>query len=187
MMPKKSHAKCHIYISSICCAFYSNLSNASHRTGPAVSRGEIINNKRNREINNFLHFQWMYYERLLLLWLHGVSVNQINIAQWKFMLLFHNFRKLKSQPEEILPIFVKGAVLQSLNQVFGEIGGQTEFDLLTFDESRQKGVIRVPTKFAVKTRAALTFISEFQGIPASFQVNHTANSLPIIANEFAEI
>lgn len=103
------------------------------------------------------------------------------------MLIIEISRKLKNQPEEILPIFVKGAVTQSLNQVFGEIGGQTDFDLLTFDESRQKGVIRVATKFAVKTRAALTFISEFQGIPASFQVNNTANSLPVIANEFAEI
>lgn len=81
---------------------------------------------------------------------------------------------------------MKGAIAQSLSQVFGEIGGQTDFDLLTFDESSKKGVIRVASKFAVKTRAALTLIAEFQGIPANFQVNNTANSLPTLANTFIE-
>lgn len=82
---------------------------------------------------------------------------------------------------------MKGAIAQSLSEIFGEIGGQTDFDLLTFDESSCKGVIRVAAKFAVKTRAALTLIAEFQGIPASFQVHSVASTLPTLANTFVQV
>jgi RNase P/RNase MRP subunit POP5 len=97
------------------------------------------------------------------------------------------YSKLKSQPEEILPIFIQGAIYQSLNQVFGEIGGQTDFELLSFDENRLRGVIKVAYKYTVKTRAALTLISKFQGTPAIFQVNKVANCLPYLASSFLEV
>lgn len=84
-------------------------------------------------------------------------------------------------------MFVKGAIVQSLKTVFGEIGGQTELDLLTFDEERQKGILRVPVDFFVKTQAALTFIAEFQGIPAIFQVNKTSPQLVALTESYIEI
>lgn len=90
-----------------------------------------------------------------------------------------HFRKLKKRPEEeIYSAFLKGAVIQSLTSIFGEIGGQTEVDLLAYDESKQEGIFRVPKNFAVKTRAALTLISQFQGIPAIFQVRGSSTLLP---------
>jgi ribonuclease P protein subunit RPP14 len=104
---------------------------------------------------------------------------------------FHNFprscSKSESRPEEFLPVFVKGAIVKSLKTVFGEIGGETELDLLTFDDERQKGIVRTSIDFAVKTRAALTLISEFQGIPATFQVNNASQQLLSLTETFLEI
>lgn len=101
---------------------------------------------------------------------------------------FHFSRKLQSRPEdELLPVFVKGAIVKSLKTVFGEIGGETELDLLKFDEARQKGILRVPIDFVVKTRAALTLIAEFQGIPAIFQVNNASPKLLSLTDSFIEI
>jgi ribonuclease P protein subunit RPP14 len=87
----------------------------------------------------------------------------------------------------LLPVFVKGAIVKSLKTVFGEIGGETDLDLLTFDDSRQKGILRVPIDFVVKTRAALTLISEFQGIPAIFQVNKSSPQLASLADSYIEL
>jgi ribonuclease P protein subunit RPP14 len=77
--------------------------------------------------------------------------------------------------------------VKSLKTVFGEIGGETELDLLTFDDERQKGIVRTSIDFAVKTRAALTLISEFQGIPATFQVNNASQQLLSLTETFLEI
>lgn len=110
----------------------------------------------------------------------------LNTADIIFVIVLHYYRKSESRPEEILPVFVKGAIVQSLKTVFGEIGGETELDLLTFDEERQKGVLRVPIDFVVKTRAALTLISEFQGIPANFRVNNASPQLASLADSFIE-
>jgi len=97
-------------------------------------------------------------------------------------------RKLKEAPKEsLLPAFIKGAIISSLTTVFGEIGGQTDVDLLTFDESKQKGILRVQSDFLVKVRAALTLISNFQGIPAIFQVNQSTQQLSSLTDSFIEI
>jgi RNase P/RNase MRP subunit POP5 len=96
-------------------------------------------------------------------------------------------RKFKKDPaREISCAFIKGAIIKSLVTIFGEIGGQREFDLLKFDDERKKGIIRVPADSAVKLCVALTFISEFQGTPAVFQVNQTTNNLPALVSTFVE-
>lgn len=101
--------------------------------------------------------------------------------------VYHFNSKLETKPEEFLPAFIKGAIIQSLATVFGEIGGQTELDLLAFDERRQKGLIRVPIRSEVKTKVALTLIAEFQGIPAIFQVNQSSTQLPHLTASFVDI
>jgi ribonuclease P protein subunit RPP14 len=99
-----------------------------------------------------------------------------------------NFRKLKDKPsEEILPIYIKGAIVKSLTQVFGEIGGLTTVDLLKFDQNRLRGILRIPFDFYVKTRAALTLIAEFQGSPAIFQVNKASQLLLSLIDSYLEI
>lgn len=67
--------------------------------------------------------------------------------------------------------------MKSLTTVFGEIGGQTELDLLSFDPDSQKGILRVPSNFLSKLEVALTLIADFQGIPAIFSINQATNNL----------
>lgn len=86
--------------------------------------------------------------------------------------MFFSFcRKLETQANAVLPVFVKGSIEQSLHRIFGEIGGHTTVDLLKFDEKRHRVILRVPENFYVKLRAALTLINSFQGIPCRFHVN----------------
>uniref|UniRef100_A0A2M4AWG7 Uncharacterized protein n=1 Tax=Anopheles triannulatus TaxID=58253 RepID=A0A2M4AWG7_9DIPT len=78
--------------------------------------------------------------------------------------------KLAQEPDQLLPIYVKASVEQSLQKVFGEIGGQTVVDLLKFDSKRRRLILRVPKDFYAKLRAAITLIGEFQGVPCHFLV-----------------
>jgi len=101
--------------------------------------------------------------------------------------IYLNFTIKLKDKTELIPAFVKGAIIKSLTTVFGELGGQTELDLLTFDETKLKGILRVPSNFEVKTRAALAFINSFQGVPAIFQVTHSSNQLPFLTDSFVEV
>lgn len=75
--------------------------------------------------------------------------------------------------------------MTSLTTIFGEIGGFTEINLLKFDENRKRGIFKASTDYEIKLRTALTLIKEYQGIPASFQVNRVSNQLPALI-EFIE-
>lgn len=96
------------------------------------------------------------------------------------------FRKFAKEPEDISPIFIKGALITSLNTVFGEIGGFAEVDLLKFDEKRRRGIVRILADYEIKLRTALTLIREFQGIPSSFQVHKVGYQLPSLIETFIE-
>ncbi|KAG4078188.1 hypothetical protein HA402_002240 [Bradysia odoriphaga] len=76
-----------------------------------------------------------------------------------------------SRPELLLPTYFKGKIDQSLQTVFGEIGGHTTVDILKFDQNNQRAILRVPSSYYVKLRAALTLISSFQEIPCCIKVN----------------
>lgn len=78
------------------------------------------------------------------------------------------------EAENLLPVYVKGCIEQSLHRVFGEIGAHTTVDVLKFDEKRRRLILRVPEQFYVKLRAALTLIDTFQGIPCYFHVQSTS-------------
>ncbi|XP_059610532.1 uncharacterized protein LOC132257580 [Phlebotomus argentipes] len=79
---------------------------------------------------------------------------------------------LKTIPREpILPVFLKGGIITSLEEVFGEIGGCTTVDVLKFNPETLKVILRVPKEDYVKVRTALTLIATFQGIPCRFHVN----------------
>lgn len=78
------------------------------------------------------------------------------------------------EAENLLPVYVKGCIEQSLHRVFGEIGGHTTVDVLKFDEKRRRLILRVPEQFYVKLRVALTLIDTFQGIPCYFHVQSTS-------------
>uniref|UniRef100_A0A182K2T4 Uncharacterized protein n=1 Tax=Anopheles christyi TaxID=43041 RepID=A0A182K2T4_9DIPT len=78
--------------------------------------------------------------------------------------------KLAGNPNQLSALYLKASIDKSLTKVFGEIGGQTEVDLLKFDQKRRRIILRVPKEFYVKLRAAITLIGEFQGVPCYFQV-----------------
>jgi ribonuclease P protein subunit RPP14 len=67
--------------------------------------------------------------------------------------------------------YFKAYIESSLKQIFGEIGGQTTVDVLKFDTTTHKAIIRVPTKYYVKVRTALCLIGSFSGISCYFKVN----------------
>uniref|UniRef100_A0A182MUI7 Uncharacterized protein n=1 Tax=Anopheles culicifacies TaxID=139723 RepID=A0A182MUI7_9DIPT len=78
--------------------------------------------------------------------------------------------KLARKPNQLSALYIKGSIDHSLVKIFGDIGGQTEVDLLKFDEQRRRIILRVPKEFYVKLRAAITCIGDFQGVPCNFQV-----------------
>lgn len=86
-------------------------------------------------------------------------------------------RKLANQETNPLPVFVEGSIEQSLRTIFGEIGGHATVDLLKYDESRRRAILRVPEDFYVKLRAALTLTSTFQGVLCHFYVHSVSRVL----------
>lgn len=91
---------------------------------------------------------------------------------------------MASEAENLLPVYVKGCIEQSLHRVFGEIGGHTTVDVLKFDEKRHRLILRVRKEFYVKLRAALTLIDKFQGIPCYFYVQTTSPVLLSLVENF---
>lgn len=76
----------------------------------------------------------------------------------------------------MLPVFFKGSIVQSLQQVFGEIGGlSVPVDVLRFEEgdgiSGVQAILRVPATDYFKLRTALTLISKFQGHSCRFNIH----------------
>lgn len=81
---------------------------------------------------------------------------------------------MEEQPDQLLPVFVKGKIEQTLQTVFGEIGGNTTVDLLKFNNKTGRSILRVPDNYYVKLRAALTIIATYQDIPCTVKV-HSAS------------
>lgn len=79
----------------------------------------------------------------------------------------------------LTPAYFQGSIENSLVDFFGEIGGQTELELLKFDASQKRGIIKVPKDFSKQTRAAITLIGRFQDIPCHFEVLKTSEE-PIV-------
>lgn len=95
------------------------------------------------------------------------------------MLLSREFSG-SSSSVEVLPAFFKGSIVQSLQQVFGEVGGlSVSVDLLRFDDdddTKDSGrsvaaILRVPSTEYFKLRTALSLIREFQGHPCRFNIH----------------
>lgn len=82
--------------------------------------------------------------------------------------------ELSEDSDSILPIYIRGSIEQSLQSIFGEIGGQTTVDILKFDRDSCRGIIRVPENYYIKLRTALALTSQFQDIPCRYKV-HSAS------------
>lgn len=87
-----------------------------------------------------------------------------------------NKRKLKEDSSAVLtPAYFQGSIERSLAEFFGEIGGQTELELLKFDCAQKRGIFKVPKEFSSKTKAAITLIGRFQDIPCHFAIVKTSD------------
>jgi RNase P/RNase MRP subunit POP5 len=71
-------------------------------------------------------------------------------------------RKFKQDPEEKAPAFIKGVILKSLVSIFGEVGGQFDFDILAFDSAKNKGILRVHSNYSIKLRIGELNCGSFQ-------------------------
>lgn len=107
------------------------------------------------------------------------SLSKLN--EFQFFLVH---RKLAAEPENLLPVYVKGCIEQSLHRLFGEIGGLTTVDLLKLDAKRNRIILRVPEAFYVKLRTALTLIGSFQNIDCCFHVNSVSSCLLALIDTF---
>ncbi|XP_073816629.1 ribonuclease P protein subunit p14-like [Musca autumnalis] len=83
--------------------------------------------------------------------------------------------KLKEESSAVLtPAYFQGSIESSLVGFFGEIGGQTELELLKFDCAQKRAILKVAKEFSSKTRAAITLIGRYQDIPCHFAILKTS-------------
>lgn len=94
--------------------------------------------------------------------------------------------KLADEPEQLISVFFKSCLERSLINIFGEIGGHTTVDVLKFDAARARAIIRVPTEFYVKFRAATTLTGSFQDISCNFVVHKASPILLGLIETFLE-
>uniref|UniRef100_A0A1L8ECR0 Uncharacterized protein n=1 Tax=Haematobia irritans TaxID=7368 RepID=A0A1L8ECR0_HAEIR len=79
--------------------------------------------------------------------------------------------KLQEETSAVLTsAYFQGSIESSLCEFFGEIGGQTELELVNFNTTLKRGIFKVPKEFCAKTRAAITLIGRYQDIPCHFAV-----------------
>ncbi|XP_001657995.2 ribonuclease P protein subunit p14 [Aedes aegypti] len=94
--------------------------------------------------------------------------------------------KLADEPDQLLPVYFKSCLERSLTKIFGEIGGQTTVDVLKFDAARARAIVRVPSDFYVKFRAATTLTGQFQDIPCNFIVHKASPILLGLTETYLE-
>ncbi|XP_017490628.1 PREDICTED: uncharacterized protein LOC108378831 [Rhagoletis zephyria] len=83
--------------------------------------------------------------------------------------------ELKLRDEEkavVTPAYFLGSIEDSLQSLFGEIGGQTDLELVKFDNTQKRAILRVQKEFLPRTRAAITLIGHFQDIPCHFMLRN---------------
>ncbi|XP_067936450.1 ribonuclease P protein subunit p14-like [Watersipora subatra] len=73
----------------------------------------------------------------------------------KIQIMEHRCGKLSITPKEL-----KHAINMSMKALFGSMGGCTAIDLLKFDTESNIAIIRCPSRYYVKVRGCLFFISK---------------------------
>lgn len=87
------------------------------------------------------------------------------------------FSKLKNQACKIESVYILGAIQTCLRQLFGEIDGSVEIELLSLKKN-QRISLKVPVGDAKKVRVALTFLHNFGENPCYFKTISTS-AIPI--------
>ncbi|KAI9578186.1 hypothetical protein GQX74_015072 [Glossina fuscipes] len=70
----------------------------------------------------------------------------------------------------ITPAYFHGCVENSILDLFGEISGYSELELIQFSKAQKRGVFKVPKTFYEQIRASIALIGHYQDIPCHFEV-----------------
>lgn len=88
-----------------------------------------------------------------------------------------NFREfLRPLEIEITAAFIKKNILEAVNQLFGEVGTAVNIDLLKYNSTNTRVIIRVPESHYLKLRSSLTLASKYEGQNCVYKV-HKASPL----------
>ncbi|XP_004534354.1 uncharacterized protein LOC101460452 [Ceratitis capitata] len=83
--------------------------------------------------------------------------------------------KLRDENKAIVtPAYFLGSIEDSLQNFFGEIGGQTDLELIKFDKGQKRAIVRVQEEFILRIRSAITLIGYFQDIPCHFIIKKSS-------------
>uniref|UniRef100_A0A6P4EQ80 Uncharacterized protein LOC108045423 n=1 Tax=Drosophila rhopaloa TaxID=1041015 RepID=A0A6P4EQ80_DRORH len=74
----------------------------------------------------------------------------------------------------LTPVFLCGCILNSLTNIFGEIGGQTTLEIVKFSSTDKRFIFRVSEDFLKRVRIAISLIGYYQEVPCHFQVLSTS-------------
>ncbi|KAH8268228.1 hypothetical protein KR026_002320 [Drosophila bipectinata] len=90
--------------------------------------------------------------------------------------VFFGFHRKLRDPESVTlnQVFLYGCIHNSLESVFGEIGGQTDLELLKLSADEGRFLVRIPEDFLERVRIAIALIGQYQGVPCHFQVLETS-------------
>lgn len=71
---------------------------------------------------------------------------------------------------------MKKNIIEALTQLFGEVSAAVTIDLLKYNSSNNRAIIRVPKSHYIKLRNSLTLASKYEGQPCIYKI-HKATSL----------
>ncbi|KAJ8971304.1 hypothetical protein NQ314_000781 [Rhamnusium bicolor] len=77
---------------------------------------------------------------------------------------------------EITPVFFKKNIIEAINELFGEVGAAVNIDLLKYQSSCRRAILRVPKTHYVKVRSSLTLCGKYEGKVCAYRV-HKATPL----------
>ncbi|XP_037949725.1 uncharacterized protein LOC119680809 [Teleopsis dalmanni] len=86
--------------------------------------------------------------------------------------------KLQDDTDATLtPAYFLGSINNSLKSLFGEIGGQTELEIIEFSIDKKRGIIKVPSDYNRRVRSAIALIGYYQDIRCHFRVFQESSKL----------
>ncbi|KAI8046926.1 hypothetical protein M5D96_003146, partial [Drosophila gunungcola] len=85
----------------------------------------------------------------------------------------------------LTPVFLCGCIVNSLTNIFGEIGGQTTLEIVKFSSTEKRSIFRVSEDFLERARIAISLIGYYQQVPCHFQVLSTSRK-PLDFEDSAE-
>nr|XP_046491288.1 ribonuclease P protein subunit p14 [Neodiprion pinetum] len=84
---------------------------------------------------------------------------------------------------EISAVFLKKHVMQAVKKLFGAVGAKSQVDILKYNVSDRRFVLRCQSDSYVRLRAALTLASDYEGEPCVYTVHKaSANLLSLAAD-----